>query len=66
MARRYPSARDRRDIGGVVLPIEKLLRARELSSSCVGVEAMLEQDANAVGDLGRRPGHHPEPSKDCE
>ena len=44
-SRKYPPARNRRDIGEVVFPIEKLLRARELSSSCVGVEALLENDA---------------------
>lgn len=45
MSRSAAPARRRRDIGDVVFPIEKLLRARELSSSCVGVEALLQNDA---------------------
>jgi hypothetical protein len=41
---KYPPTRDRRDIGQVVFPIEKMAAARELSSCCVGVEAALETD----------------------
>ena len=41
---KYPPLRNRRDIGKVVLPIEKLVAARELSSCCVGVEAAIELD----------------------
>ena len=41
-------SRDRRDIGEVVSPIEQMLAARELSSCCVGVEAMLEEDAQPI------------------
>jgi hypothetical protein len=41
---KYPPVRDRRNVGKVVLPIEKLTAARELSSCCVGVEAALEVD----------------------
>lgn len=41
----HQPARNRRDIGQVVSPIEKLLAAREASSCCVGVEALLEVDA---------------------
>lgn len=37
--------KDRRDIGRVIFPIEKILAAREVSSCCVGVEALIEQDA---------------------
>ena len=47
MTKRYPPSRDRRDIGEVLFPIEKLLRARELSSDCVATEAILDRD-----DLG--------------
>ena len=47
-AKRYPPARDRRDIGQVVSPIEKLMAARAASSSCVGVEALLEIDARRI------------------
>ena len=41
-------SKDRRDIGEVVSPIEQLLAARELSSCCVGVEAMLEENARPI------------------
>ncbi len=44
--RRRP--RRRRDIGEVVSPIERLVAAREVSSCCVGVEALLEADAAAI------------------
>ena len=47
----YPPSKDRRDIGQVVFPIEKMMRARELSSGCVGVEAMLQSDRGADGFL---------------
>jgi len=44
MARKIQPTRDRRDIGQVVFPLEKMLAAREFSSCCVGVEAALETD----------------------
>ena len=40
--------RDRRDIGQVISPIEKMMAAREMSSCCVGVEALLEIDARQI------------------
>ena len=40
--------RNRRDIGEVVFPIEQMLAAREMSSCCVGVEAMLEVDSRTI------------------
>ena len=40
--------RDRRDIGQVISPIEKMMAAREMSSCCVGVEALLEIDAPRI------------------
>ena len=46
--KKYPSSRDRRDIGQVVFPIEKMMAAREASSSCVGVEALLEIDSRQI------------------
>ena len=52
-ARIYPPSKDRRNIGQVVFPIEKLLRARELSSCCVGVEAIMSTDQGADGFLTR-------------
>ena len=42
--RKHPPVKDRRNIGQVISPIEKLNAARELSSCCVGVEAALEAD----------------------
>ena len=47
-AKRYPPVRDRRDIGQVISPIEKMMAAREMSSCCVGVEALLEIDAPRI------------------
>lgn len=44
----YPPTRDRRDMGQVISPIEKMMAAREASSSCVGVEALLEIDAKRI------------------
>ena len=41
----YPPTKDRRDIGEVVFPIEKMNAMRELHSCCVGVEAGLETDS---------------------
>ena len=46
--KKYPPTRDRRDIGEVVFPIEKMIAARELSSCCVGVEAALETDSRSI------------------
>ena len=43
--KRYPASKDRRDIGEVVFPIEKMMAARETSSCCVGVEAALETNS---------------------
>ena len=54
---RYPLQRDRRNIGKVVSPIEKMMAAREQSSCCVGVEALLEADAGVAGvKLPKTPG----------
>ena len=44
-AKIFPPTRDRRDIGEVVSPIEKMMAARDSSSCCVGVEALLEIDS---------------------
>ena len=46
--KKYPLTKDRRDIGEVVFPIEKMLAAREISSCCVGVEAALETDSKLI------------------
>ena len=46
MTHRKPAPmKARRDIGEVVLPIEKLMAARAASSSCVHIEADLESDS---------------------
>jgi len=45
----YPATKDRRDIGRVDFAIEKMMAAREVSSSCVGVEALLEIDLKLIG-----------------
>jgi len=50
-AKKYPPTRNRRDIGQVISPIEKLMAAREASSSCVGVEALLEIDAKQIRNV---------------
>ena len=42
---KHSRTRDRRNVGQVISPIEKLMAAREASSCCVGVEALLEIDA---------------------
>ena len=47
---KHPPVRDRRDVGQVVSPIEKMMAAREASSCCVGVEALLEVDARRIRD----------------
>jgi hypothetical protein len=41
-------SKNRRDIGEVVFPIEKLMAAREISSCCVGVEAALENNSKLI------------------
>ena len=44
MDNRYTKSRDRRDIGEVVFLHEKMQMAREISSCCVGTEALLESN----------------------
>lgn len=46
--RKYPAVKDRRDVGKVVSPIETMMAAREVSSSCVGVEALLEVNSKSI------------------
>ncbi len=55
-AKKYPPTRDRRDIGQVISPIEKLMAARQASSSCVGVEALLETDSKQIVTDNSEPG----------
>lgn len=49
MTRKYPVTKDRRDIGQVVFPIEKMNAARDFSSCCVGIEAALETNTGFAG-----------------
>jgi len=41
--------RDRSDIGEVELPIEKLMKLRDASASCVHIEAVMEVDGGLTG-----------------
>ena len=45
---KYRATKDRRDIGRVDFVIEKMMAAREMSSCCVGVEALLEIDSKSI------------------
>jgi hypothetical protein len=47
--------KDRKDIGEVVFPIEKLTAARAASSSCVHIEAVLESDSGLINLIKNRP-----------
>ena len=47
---KYPPLKDRRDIGEVVFPIEKMIAAREMSSCCIGAEAALETDSKLIAE----------------
>ena len=51
--KKYPPTKDRRDIGEVVFPIEKMAAARDFSSCCVGVEAALETNSGFAGLMRR-------------
>lgn len=46
-------SKNRRDIGKVVPLIEKMSAAREISSCCVGVEAILETNRKIDGYVKR-------------
>jgi hypothetical protein len=48
--KKYPAVKDRRDIGKVVSPIETMMAAREVSSCCVGVEALLEVNSKLISE----------------
>ena len=52
-AKRYPS-RHRGELEHAVPLIEKMSAAREISSCCVGVEALLETDNEIDADVKRR------------
>jgi hypothetical protein len=56
IAKKYPATKDRRDIGSVDFVIEKMMAACEVSSSCVGVEALLEIDSKSIKKAVKRRG----------
>jgi len=45
--------KDRSDIGEVEFPIEKLMKFRDASASCVHIEAAMETD-RGLTDMGRK------------
>lgn len=45
--------KDRRDVGAVVTLMEKMNAARELSSCCVGTEALLDSNRGLDGFIQR-------------
>ena len=49
-----PPATDRRKAGHAIPLIEKMTAAREISSCCVGVEALLETDCGIARNVERR------------
>lgn len=57
MANRKPRpAKNRKDIGKVVFPIEKLMAARAANASCVHIESDLESDSGLT-NLIQEPSH---------
>ncbi len=61
--RKFAPMKDRKDIGKVVFPIEKLKAARAASSSCVHIEADLESDSGLT-NLIKEPSHSAVMGKD--
>ncbi len=47
--------KDRSDIGAVEFPIEKLMRFRDASASCVHIEAAMEADRGLTDTGKKRP-----------
>jgi hypothetical protein len=52
-AREKDRLKDRSDIGEVQSPIEKLMKFRDASASCVHIEAALESD-RGLTDMGNK------------
>jgi len=48
-------SRNRSDIGAVEFPIEKLMKFREASVSCVHIEASMEADRSLIEPGRKRP-----------
>jgi len=59
---KYPPRRKPQDVGEVVFLFEKMNVARDLSSCCVGVEALLEANVNNH-DFGWRSRNQNKPGK---
>ena len=53
MKDRKDTVKDRKDIGQVVSPIEKLMKFRDASASCVHIEAAMEAD-RGLTDTGKK------------
>ena len=51
---KHAPMKDRKNIGKVVFPSEKLMAAREASFSCVHVEAVLESDPDSANPVKNR------------
>ena len=51
--KKYQPDKNRRDIGAVVTLMEKMNAARELSSCCVGTEALLDSNRGLDGFIQR-------------
>ncbi len=47
--------KDRSDIGKVEFPIEKLMKFRDASASCVHIEAALQADRGLTDTRSKRP-----------
>ncbi len=47
--------KDRSDIGEVEFPIEKLMKFRDASASCVHIEAAIESDRGLTGTGQKHP-----------
>ena len=57
-------ARDRRDIGRVEFLSDKIAKAREVSSCCLGTERLLEDDAKSIGPNTTKELNHDWPGRD--
>ncbi len=53
MKDRRDIVKDRKNIGQVVSPIEKLMKFRDASASCVHIEAAMEAD-RGLTDTGKK------------
>jgi hypothetical protein len=56
MKDRKDIVKDRKNIGQVVSPIEKLMKFRDASASCVHIEAAMEADRGLI-NLIKEPSH---------